>query len=166
MKRVLIDENLDWRLIGFLDVSFDTSTVQRKGWSGKKNGDLLRAAEAEFDVLVTADTSLHFQQAIAQHDLAIVLIKSRSSRLASLEPLFRALNNAIRTAKAGNRHHCWWLIRRPHRARPITPAFASTTVGIPGNDASPSGPPRMHGTEDSTRCGEGGTVHTRVSPPP
>ncbi len=53
--RILLDENMDRKLRDAFKAEHDVTTVRDQGWSGKKNGDLLRAAEAEFDVLVTLD---------------------------------------------------------------------------------------------------------------
>ena len=52
--RVLLDENVDHRLRTFFDDEFEVATVTEIGWSGKKNGELLRAAQREFDALVSA----------------------------------------------------------------------------------------------------------------
>lgn len=54
MKRVLLDENLP-RLLKRELPGFEVHTVAEMGWAGVKNGKLLRLAEAEFDILVTAD---------------------------------------------------------------------------------------------------------------
>jgi predicted nuclease of predicted toxin-antitoxin system len=61
--RVLIDECLPRQLKGWLAELHDAHTVQEFGWANVKNGRLLRLAdEAGFDVLVTADKNIHFQQ--------------------------------------------------------------------------------------------------------
>ncbi len=52
--RLLLDESLPRRLARHL-ADAEADTVYDRGWSGLKNGDLLRAAEAEYDVFVTAD---------------------------------------------------------------------------------------------------------------
>ena len=44
------------------------------GWTGTKNGELLRRAEAEFDVFVTADQQLRFQQNLSGRALAIIVL--------------------------------------------------------------------------------------------
>jgi hypothetical protein len=59
--RVLIDECLDWRLARGLPGHTVTS-VQRMGWSGVKNGRLLALAEQQFDVFITGDRNVSFQQ--------------------------------------------------------------------------------------------------------
>ena len=53
--RVLLDENLDWRLVRYFDADFQVTTVSRQGWKGTRNSELLGQAAAMFDVLVTND---------------------------------------------------------------------------------------------------------------
>jgi len=59
--RILIDECLDWRLCRSL-VGHDCASVQKMGWGGLTNGALLEKAEQEFDVFLTGDRNLTFQQ--------------------------------------------------------------------------------------------------------
>jgi predicted nuclease of predicted toxin-antitoxin system len=99
--RVLLDENLDRRLKQLFDPEFQVSTVAERGWSGKKNGELLRAAAAEFDVMVTMDRGIEYQQNLVSLDLGIVLISARSNRRQDVEPVLPAVNRVIRTLKAG-----------------------------------------------------------------
>jgi len=55
--RLLLDESLPWRLSRLL-VGHDVSSVQRMGWSGVQNGEVLRLAAPQFDAFVTADQKL------------------------------------------------------------------------------------------------------------
>jgi len=62
--KVLLDENLDHRLRKTLG-SHEVFTASYKGWDGFKNGELLQAAEDDgFDVLVTGDQTLHYEQSL------------------------------------------------------------------------------------------------------
>ena len=99
--RVLIDESLDWRLRRGFDPEHDVVTVQYRGWSGKKNGELLRAAAAEFDVLVTLDSNLEYQQNVAAFDLAIIVIRAVSSDLADVEPALLEINALLPSVRPG-----------------------------------------------------------------
>ncbi len=63
--RVLLDESIP-RRFGFLLTGHYVRTVQHCGWSGLKNGELLRVAQADFDVLVTADQNMQYQQLVLQ----------------------------------------------------------------------------------------------------
>ena len=85
--RVLIDECLNWRLGRALTGHFCTS-VQRMKWSGIKNGDLLtRMRQERFDVFITSDRNLQFQQHLIATGVAVVLLQAKSTRLADTLPL-------------------------------------------------------------------------------
>lgn len=99
--RVLFDENLDWRLRRFLEPDHVVTTVAERGWSGKKNGELLRLAEAEFDALVTLDKNMRHQQHLGDRDLAFVLIESRTSRRQDIEPLMTRVADVLSSARSG-----------------------------------------------------------------
>ena len=84
--RVLLDEQLPRHLAREI-AGHDVSTVQQRGWAGLKNGDLLRvAADAGFQILVTADRNLQFQQNLAQSQLGIILLVAPSNALEDLLP--------------------------------------------------------------------------------
>jgi hypothetical protein len=63
--RVLIDECAPRQLKSWLAEAHDVTTVFDAGWSGMKNGALLREANQRFDVLITADQNLYHQQSFA-----------------------------------------------------------------------------------------------------
>jgi len=93
--RVLLDEQLPRHLAREI-VGHDVRTVQQRGWAGLKNGELLRvAADAGFDVLVTADRNLQFQQNLSQSQLGIILLVAPSNGLEHLRPLLPNLLAAI-----------------------------------------------------------------------
>jgi len=94
--RVLLDENLDHRLRSRFADGVEVTTVAERGWKGMDNGDLLRTAEAEFDVLVTMDRGIEHQQNLRHIDLGIVILVAWSNRLADLEPLMPEVNKALR----------------------------------------------------------------------
>ena len=99
--RVLLDENLDWRLRRGFSAEHDVVTVKYRGWVGKKNGELLRAAAAEFDVFVTLDSNLEYQQNVASLDLAVVVLRAPSSDLSDLEPLLPELEALLPSVRPG-----------------------------------------------------------------
>jgi len=100
--RVLIDECAPRALKRLLvDRGHDCSTVQEAGWSGKHNGELLNLAETAFDVLVTVDTNLRYQQNLAGRKIAIVVLQSSSNRLDHLRQYFPACVRAIEKIKPG-----------------------------------------------------------------
>lgn len=69
------------------------------GWSGLTNGELLKKAALEFDVFLTADSNLSFQQNLANIDLAVVVLKARSTRLVDTMPLMRQVSTALETIR-------------------------------------------------------------------
>ena len=85
--RLLLDENLDWRLARDLP-GHDTNSVAQLGWSGTKNGAQLRRAAGEgFDVLLTMDSAMVHEQNLAQHPIAVIALRAPSNRLADTRPL-------------------------------------------------------------------------------
>ena len=99
--RVLLDENLDWRLRRGVDSEHDVMTVQYRGWRGKKNGELLRAAAAEFDAFVTLDSNLEYQQDVASLDIAVIVLRAPSADLADIEPALTELNALLPAVRPG-----------------------------------------------------------------
>ncbi|MDQ1523849.1 MAG: hypothetical protein QOE47_1773 [Pyrinomonadaceae bacterium] len=57
------------------------------GWATKKNGELLKLAESEFDVFLTVDRNLAFQQNLSHFNIAVLVLHTTSNRLADLKPL-------------------------------------------------------------------------------
>jgi predicted nuclease of predicted toxin-antitoxin system len=68
-------------------VGHDVSTVEDAGFKGLKNGELLRAAAGNFDVLVTVDKSIPSQQNLAAFGIAVLLLRAKSNRYDDLKPL-------------------------------------------------------------------------------
>jgi hypothetical protein len=84
--RILPDENLPRKLTGHL-VSHACKTVVECGWAGKKNGELLGLADPEFDVLLTLDKNLPYQQNLNTKRIAVLIIRARSNRIQDLLPV-------------------------------------------------------------------------------
>jgi predicted nuclease of predicted toxin-antitoxin system len=99
MKRVLIDECLDWRLKRLFSEEFVARSVHERGWSGVRNSELLRFAEGQFDVLLTVDKKLPYQQNLARYQLAVVIIEASNNRLATLQAHWSAIEQAVREAQ-------------------------------------------------------------------
>jgi len=101
--KVLIDECAPRALKNFLSKhGHESLTVQEAGWSGKENGELLAIAETEFDVLVTLDTNLRYQQNLAGRRIAILVLLGRTNRLSHLSRHFPACAEALVTIKPGD----------------------------------------------------------------
>jgi hypothetical protein len=76
-------------------------TVQEEGWAGFKNGDLLRRASGKFDVLLTADQGMRYQQNIDQFAIGVVAIETSDTTLAGLRQLLPHINHAIVSVMPG-----------------------------------------------------------------
>lgn len=100
--RILLDENLDWRLGRHLP-GHTVASVPLIGWGGLKNGDLLARAEAQFDVLVTMDSKMISQQNLQKFRVAVIVLQARSNRLADtrdLMPKVLAMLGSLRPGTA------------------------------------------------------------------
>jgi predicted nuclease of predicted toxin-antitoxin system len=84
--KILLDECIDRRLAREF-VDYEIKTVSQMGWAGIKDGQLLVLAAEEFDVLITVDRNLSFQQNLLRFDIAVIVLQAASNRLADLKPL-------------------------------------------------------------------------------
>ena len=71
--KILLDESVP-RLLKVRLPQLNISTVQEMGWAGIQNGELLRRAEELFDVFITADQNLRYQQQLTGRKLAILVL--------------------------------------------------------------------------------------------
>jgi hypothetical protein len=92
--RILIDECLDWRL-GRPLVGHECISVQKMGWSGIKNGKLPELAQEEFEVFLTADRNLSFQQNTTKFRIAVIVLAAGSTQLAKTQPLMPKVLNIL-----------------------------------------------------------------------
>jgi hypothetical protein len=98
--KVLLDECVDWRL-GRDIVGHDVKTAGQMGWTAIKNGELLALAEEQFDVFVTVDRNLSFQQNLSALSIAVIVLYAKTNRLADLRPLVSKVLAAIESALPG-----------------------------------------------------------------
>jgi hypothetical protein len=98
--RLLIDECLPRGLKRLL-TGPQCRTVQEMSWSGKKNGELLSLAELEFDLLVTVDQGLEYQQNLANRRIALLLFEARSNQIEDLAPAVPAALSALEIIQPG-----------------------------------------------------------------
>jgi len=71
------------------------------GWAGLDNGRLLSRAEKEFDIFITVDRNLSFQQNLTKFDIAVLVLRAPTNRLIDLTPLLPKITNAFDSIKAG-----------------------------------------------------------------
>jgi len=98
--RVLLDECLPRRLKRELD-GHDAKTAPEMGWASKTNGELLALAAADFDVFLTSDRNLSYQQNVSAFDLAVIVFVARSNSMDDLQPLVPKVLETLATAQAG-----------------------------------------------------------------
>ncbi len=99
--KILLDEclPLDFR---HSFPTHDAHTAQWAGLKGKRNGELLRVAEvAGYDVLLTVDQGIPYQQRLAGLKLSIILVRSLTNQIEDLLPLVDAILTALETIQPG-----------------------------------------------------------------
>src|SRR3982750_4165479 len=98
--KVLIDENLPRKLTDQLK-EHQCRTVAECGWAGKKNGELLSLAESQFDVLLTLDKNLPYQQDLKSGRITILIVRARSNRIQDLLPVIPDCLVALQSIEPG-----------------------------------------------------------------
>lgn len=82
----------------------EVSTVVEAGFGGLENGELLRAAAAEYDVLITVDRNLPFQQNILSLPIAVLLLLASGITYADLKPLIPEVLDKVSAMRPGEIH--------------------------------------------------------------
>ena len=98
--KVLLDECIDRRFVSFI-TGHEVKTVPQMGWAAIENGKLLALAAKEFDVFVTVDRNLTFQQNLPDFAIAVAVLRAPTNRLEDLRPLVPKLLEALPGAKRG-----------------------------------------------------------------
>jgi predicted nuclease of predicted toxin-antitoxin system len=98
--RVLLDECVPRALRNDIP-GHEVQTVAEVGWAGVKNGELLRLAATAFDVLITVDRNLEYQQSFKGVSLAVIVVHASSIDIIALRPLMPAVLDLIPQAKPG-----------------------------------------------------------------
>jgi predicted nuclease of predicted toxin-antitoxin system len=100
--KVLIDECLPAGLKEMLTtMGHACETVRRAGYGSKKNGELLSLAEGRWDVLLTSDRRIKYQQNMTGRKVSIVVLRAKSNRMGDLLPLMPACAEALLTISPG-----------------------------------------------------------------
>jgi predicted nuclease of predicted toxin-antitoxin system len=98
--KVLLDENLPHFLKGALRRYNSVETVQGAGWNGIKNGALLALAETRYDVFITADQSLRYQQNLVGRKIAIIELPT--NLLSEVKQMVPVILTALTRIKSGD----------------------------------------------------------------
>ncbi len=96
--KILLDECVPWPMHRLL-TGHDYRTAQQQGWGGIKNGRLLQLAEGEFDLFITSDQNLRYQQNLAGRSIAILELST--NKLRRIEAAAGLIQAAIAAMKAG-----------------------------------------------------------------
>ncbi|HEV2617079.1 MAG TPA: DUF5615 family PIN-like protein [Candidatus Acidoferrales bacterium] len=100
--KILLDECIPRSIKSSLSVEgHECSTVPEAGLAGKTNGELLRLAEGSFEVFVTLDRGMPYQQNLAGYNISVVLIRTKSSRVADILPHIPSCLLAFSSIKPG-----------------------------------------------------------------
>jgi predicted nuclease of predicted toxin-antitoxin system len=98
--RILLDECLPRRLKREL-IGHDARTVPEMGWANKENGDLLQLAESQFEVFLTVDRNLCYQQDVSRFKIAVVVMEAHGNKFSDLQPLIAKVLAVVNDAVAG-----------------------------------------------------------------
>jgi predicted nuclease of predicted toxin-antitoxin system len=98
--KLLLDECIDRRLSKEIE-GHQVVTVPQAGWAGIQNGELLRLAQAQFDVFVTVDQNLSFQQHLQKFTIAVIVLQAQTNRLEDLLRLIPHLQRILASAPKG-----------------------------------------------------------------
>ncbi len=98
--KLLLDECIDRKLSREFP-GYEVKTVPQMGWAGVKNGQLLALAAAEFDIFITVDRNLPFQQNLPQFDIAVIVLQASSNRLTDLKSLVPQILAILATVSKG-----------------------------------------------------------------
>ncbi len=82
-------------------VGHDVSTVDEAGYKGLKNGKLLYAASGRFDVLITVDQNLRFQQNLANYSISVLVLRAPRTAISFLRPLIPEALQVLNTIQPG-----------------------------------------------------------------
>lgn len=93
---ILLDECVPWPMHKFL-MGHDCMTAQQRGWGGIKNGSLLESAEREFDLFITSDQNIRYQQNLSGRRIAILELSTNDYR--RIQAAAALTQNAIATTQ-------------------------------------------------------------------
>ncbi len=104
--RVLLDNCVPWRL-GNLITGHEVESVIKLGWTNLDDGPLLDAMAGKFDVLVTVDKSIPYQQRLLDRGFAVLILRAKSNSIVDLKPLIPDLLRALNDVQPGECGEVW-----------------------------------------------------------
>jgi predicted nuclease of predicted toxin-antitoxin system len=98
--RIFLDECVNWRLSR--DFSWhEVRSARQMGWTSIENGELLALVAGQFDVFVTVDRNLSYQQNLRGIGIPILVLRASTNRLADLRKLVLKVLQTVTTASPG-----------------------------------------------------------------
>jgi predicted nuclease of predicted toxin-antitoxin system len=98
--RLLLDECIPRKLKAYLS-GHECRTTLEAGWAGKKNGELLTLAEGSFDVFLTLDKGVQYQQNLSGRRIGVLIIRVRTNRIEDVMERVPACLRALQTIQPG-----------------------------------------------------------------
>jgi hypothetical protein len=98
--KILLDECVDRRFAREFP-EHEVSTVPQMGWVGIKNGELMSLASSDFDIFITVDRNLSYQQDLSKYDIAVLVLRSISNRYDDLQPFGNKVRETVEYARSG-----------------------------------------------------------------
>ncbi len=102
--KIILDECLPRRL-GLELKDHEVQTVQEMGWSAKSNGELLGLIAGHFDLFVTIDSNMVYQQHMKARPFGLIVLHTKSNAMESILPLIFEINTGILNTKRGEVTH-------------------------------------------------------------
>jgi hypothetical protein len=96
--KIPLDECVPWPIHSLL-ADHECVTARQRGWGGLKNGELLQRAEAEFNLFITADQGIRYQQNLAGRRIAILQLST--NRLRAVIAAAAQLQSAVTAIRPG-----------------------------------------------------------------
>ncbi len=100
--KILIDECVPAGLKeNIAALGHECQTVRQAGFGSKKNGELLTLAEGQWDLLLTTDRNIKYQQNMTGRNVSILILHAKSNRMKDLVPLMPACAQALLSIQIG-----------------------------------------------------------------
>ena len=99
--KIFLDHWVPKRLLRLLS-DHEVKTAYQMGWAAKKNGELLKLVENEFEVFLTVDQNLRHQQNLTSSPLRFVVLIAASNQYDSLAPLIPQVKDALTKLAPGD----------------------------------------------------------------
>lgn len=101
MRRAILFDTGVPRPLRRLLLPHRVTTTQELGWEELKNGNLLKVAQTDFDVRISTDANIKYQQRLDEFDIALVILRAFRISLKALTPLVPQLLALLETIEAG-----------------------------------------------------------------